>query len=70
MPGWTHETIAALAAADWAYTRRWAAAMRAYDQARTPATAIEAYNAVMPAAYRQWNAEVKDALALSEADPF
>lgn len=70
MPGWTNETHAALAAADWAYTRRWLKAMRAYDAGRTRREAMDAYNAVMPAARTQWDADVKDALALSEDDPF
>lgn len=63
MPGWTREQLADIAAADWRYTRRWLAAMRAYDKGRTIREAMDAYNAVMPEARAGWDNEVKAALA-------
>lgn len=68
MPGWTRETMTALAEADWAYTREWHQAMRAYS-APTLREVMDRYNAVMPAATQRWKDAYAAAVALSE-DPF
>jgi hypothetical protein len=63
---WTRETIAAVKAADRAYTRAWLRAMDALDRAPDLAGCKAGYNAIMGPAKATWDADIKAAIELSE----
>jgi hypothetical protein len=63
---WTWETIAAVKAADRAYTRAWLRAMDAFDRAPTLAQCKTDYNALMGPAKVTWDKDIKAAIELSE----
>ena len=69
MPAYTPQTLAAIAAADWAYTRTWLKVVRVYEHTPDMREAMAAYNAAMASAHRQWNAARKDAVE-RDGDPF